>query len=69
MIPFNKSYFVVPNKLIAGEIPSSIEEQANKEKLLGIKNANIKAVINLMEADLFNRFEFFINTVLNILLF
>ena len=51
MIPFNKSYFVVPNKLIAGEIPSSIEEQANKEKLLGIKNANIKAVINLMEAD------------------
>ena len=51
MIPFNKSYFVVPNKLIAGEIPSSMEEQANKEKLLGIKNANIKAVINLMEAD------------------
>jgi protein-tyrosine phosphatase len=51
MIPFEKSYYVVPNKLIAGEIPTSIIEQVNKEKLFGIKNANIKAVINLMEAD------------------
>lgn len=54
-IPFKNSYNVIPNKLIAGEIPASQTEQKSYKKLSGLVNLNIKAVINLMEAEEKNR--------------
>ena len=54
-LPFEKSYWVLPNKLIAGEIPASQIEEESQRKLLGLVNIHISAVINLMEDDERNR--------------
>ena len=54
-LPFEKSYWVLPNKLFAGEIPASQIEAECLKKLNGLVNIHISAVINLMEEDERNR--------------
>lgn len=54
-LPFPKSYWVISNKLIVGEIPASQTIEESHKKLSGLVNININAVINLMEADEKNR--------------
>lgn len=49
IIPFERSYWVLPNKLLAGEIPSAKTESSKLEKIQGLLNCNIDVVINLME--------------------
>jgi protein-tyrosine phosphatase len=51
ILPFERSYWVIPNKLIVGEIPTAIEETETIQKLDGLIKANVKLVINLMEED------------------
>jgi protein-tyrosine phosphatase len=50
IIPFERSYWVLPNKLLAGEIPSAKTESFKLEKIQGLLDCNIDVVINLMEA-------------------
>jgi len=50
-IPYERSYWVLPNKLLAGEIPSSKTETIKLEKIQGLLNCGISVVINLMEFD------------------
>ena len=50
IIPFNRSYWVLPGKLMAGEIPAAQTTEATIEKLNALAGCGIKTVINLMEA-------------------
>ncbi len=50
-IPFERSYWVIPNRLLAGEIPASRDEDESKTKLSSLMNANVNVIINLMEED------------------
>lgn len=54
-LPFERSYLVIPNKLIAGEIMASKNEADTIKKLDGLVAANVKVVINLMESTERNR--------------
>jgi protein-tyrosine phosphatase len=49
IIPFERSYWVLPNKLLAGEIPSAKSGSSKLEKIQGLLDCNIDVVINLME--------------------
>ena len=49
IIPFERSYVILPNKLITGEIPSAKTESSKLEKIEGLLDCNIDVVINLME--------------------
>jgi protein-tyrosine phosphatase len=50
-IPFERSYWVIPNRLLAGEIPSARDEDESKTKLSSLMNANVNVIINLMKED------------------
>jgi hypothetical protein len=53
-IPFNRSYWVVPGKLLAGGYPGS-EDQIEEERILkGLIQAGIRHVISLMEPQEYN---------------
>jgi hypothetical protein len=49
IIPYERSYWVLPNKLLAGEIPSSKTESTKIEKINNLLDCNIDVIINLME--------------------
>lgn len=49
IIPYERSYWVLPNKLLAGEIPSSKTESRKIEKINNLLDCNIDVIINLME--------------------
>lgn len=49
IIPYERSYWVLPNKLLAGEIPSSKTENRKLEKINNLLDCNIDVIINLME--------------------
>ena len=51
MIPFERSYWVLPNRFIVGEIPASMKEEETIAKLNGLIRVNVNVVINLMEED------------------
>lgn len=51
MLPFERSYWVLPNRFIVGEIPASIKEDETIAKLNGLIQVNVNVVINLMEED------------------
>jgi hypothetical protein len=53
--PFEKSYWVQPNKLIVGQIPASSQLKDTELKLNKLIQFNVKAVINLMESNERNR--------------
>lgn len=50
IIPYERSYWVLPNKLLAGEIPSSKTESRKLEKINNLLDCNIDVIINLMES-------------------
>ena len=51
IIPFERSYWVISNKLIAGEIPASNNEEESKIKLMRLVEIDTKFVINLQEEN------------------
>lgn len=53
-VPFNRSYWVVPGKLLAGCYPGSENKDDGHKKLKGLLDHGIRHIINLMEIDEFN---------------
>ena len=54
-IPFNRSYWVVPGKLLAGCYPGSEDPMEEETNLKGLIQAGIRHVISLMEPQEYNR--------------
>ena len=50
-IPFNRSYWVIPGKFLAGYYPGDRHKDAMERKLQGLLNCSIRCVVNLMESD------------------
>ena len=50
-VPFNRSYWVVPGKLLAGGYPGSKDSMEEERKLKRLIQAGIRHVISLMEAQ------------------
>jgi hypothetical protein len=50
-VPFHRSYWVVPGKLLAGFYPGAKDPKEAAAKLTALLNAGIRHVINLMEPD------------------
>ena len=48
-VPFDRSYWVVPGKLLAGCYPSDLESDVETERLTGLVDCGIRCVINLVE--------------------
>ncbi len=49
-VPFNRSYWVVPGKLMAGCLPGSTDPEEALQKLKGMLECGIRVVVNLMES-------------------
>ena len=50
-VPFARSYWVVPGKLLAGYYPGDLNPSKMEKKLKGLLQAGIRYVINLMEEN------------------
>jgi hypothetical protein len=50
-VPFPRSYWVIPGKLLAGFYPGSKDPKEATTELTALINAGIRHVINLMEPD------------------
>ena len=48
-LPFHKSYWVVPGKLLAGEYPGALQPEAAEERIQALYACGVRHVINLME--------------------
>ena len=53
-VPFNRSYWVVSGKLLAGGYPGSEDPIEEEKRLKGIIQAGIRHVISLMEPQEYN---------------
>lgn len=53
-VPFGRSYWVVPGKLLAGFYPRSLDPKEAHMKLKSLLDHGIRHVINLMEPNEFN---------------
>jgi protein tyrosine/serine phosphatase len=53
-VPFNRSYWVVPDKFLAGYYPGSENKDKAYKKLKGLLDHGIRNIINLMEPDEIN---------------
>ena len=49
--PFSRSYWVVPEKFLAGYYPGSKDQDEAQQKLTALLNHGIRYVINLIEPD------------------
>ena len=54
-VPFNRSYWVVPRKLLAGGYPGSEDPAEEERNLKGLIQEGIRHVISLMEAQEYDR--------------
>ena len=54
-VPFNRSYWVVPGKLLAGGYPGSEDPIEEERNLKGLIQAGIRHVISLMGPQEYNR--------------
>ena len=54
-VPFNRSYWVVPGKLLAGGYPGSENPVEEERKLKGLIQAGIRHVISLIEPEEYGR--------------
>ena len=54
-VPFNRSYWVVPGKLLAGRYPGSEDPIEQERNLKGLIQAGIRHVISLMEPQEYGR--------------
>ena len=50
-VPFPRSYWVIPGKLLAGFYPGSKDPKEATTKLTALINSGIRHIINLMEPD------------------
>ena len=50
-LPIEMCYWVVPEKLLAGEYPRNVDEESSREKLAMLTDAGVSAFIDLTEAD------------------
>lgn len=50
-LPFPKSYWAVPGKLLAGEYPGALLPEAAGQRIAALYACGIRHVINLMEAN------------------
>jgi len=48
-VPFERSYWVTPGRLLAGCYPGAADEKQAREKIRGLLDCGIRRVINLME--------------------
>lgn len=48
-LPFHRSYWVIPGLLLAGEIPSALEDEERTKKITGILKSGVQTVVNLTE--------------------
>ena len=55
-VPFCRSYWVIPGRLLAGCYPGDLDPDQAHQKLLGLIDAGIRHVITLMEEDESSRF-------------
>ena len=53
-VPFNRLYWVIAGKFLAGCYPGSEDQQQAFQKLTGLIDSGIRTVINLMEQNEFN---------------
>jgi hypothetical protein len=51
LLPFPRSYWVIPGKFLAGAYPGSDDPKEAKEKISALICSGIRSVINLMEED------------------
>lgn len=51
IVPFPRSYWVVPGLLLAGEFPGAHTEAKAREKLGRLVDVGIRQIINLMQPD------------------
>jgi hypothetical protein len=49
LLPFRRSYWVVPGRFLAGYYPADLDPKIQKEKLQGLVDLGCTKVINLME--------------------
>src|SRR5208283_2345805 len=49
--PFDRSYWVVPNKFLAGAYPGSKDHEEGRAKITSLVECGIRFVVNLMEQD------------------
>ena len=49
--PFDRSYWVVPNKFLAGAYPGSKDHEEGRAKITSLVDCGIRFVISLMEKD------------------
>jgi protein tyrosine phosphatase len=54
-VPFNRSYWVVPGKVLAGCYPGSEDPTEEERNLKGLIQAGIRHVISLLEPQEYNR--------------
>jgi hypothetical protein len=54
-VPFNRSYWVVPEKLLAGGYPGSEDPTEEERNLKGLIQSGIRHVISLMEPQDYDR--------------
>lgn len=54
-LPYPRSYWVDPGRLLAGFIPGSFDPKEEREKLTALCDAGVTHIINLMEEDERNR--------------
>jgi hypothetical protein len=47
-VPFDKSYWVVPGKFLAGCYPGAMHSDEQERKLKALLDAGIRCIINLM---------------------
>lgn len=50
-LPFSRSYWVIPGKLLAGAFPGASHPEKAKMKLSALLSSGIRRVINLMQPD------------------
>jgi hypothetical protein len=50
-LPFNRSYWAVPGRLLAGYYPGDLDPALAERKLTALVRCGVELVINLMEAD------------------
>lgn len=49
--PFDKCYWVIPGKFLAGEYPRNWDDESSREKLASICRAGVSVFVDLTEAD------------------
>lgn len=50
-LPFERAYWVIPGRLLAGGYPGDADAAAEARKLNGLVEAGVQTILNLMEVD------------------